>query len=189
MAHEATLPRNCSLEVNHIQVAGSLLCSAKCWAPQLSDPIKKSFCSGSLWFHGGNGVSALRIPAVHWVWVCVHASMWTTYVNHSVLCTAQWIMVLLRSQVPIGNLSLRWESSMCKQAIYHEPYKDTLTPHLQISALLFTFSRSSAHILPLSVYGRYVSFLRSNPKHVWRKLEIHKWTSHSHRCVLTFSKP
>ena len=64
------------------------------------------------------------MPAVYWVRVCadvdhsVFSVLWPARVNYG----------SLRSQVPIGNLSFQWESSVCKQAIYHEPYKDILTP-------------------------------------------------------------
>lgn len=47
MVHEASLPRNCTLEFNHIQsAADSFLCLAKSWASHLSDPSKNVSAQG-----------------------------------------------------------------------------------------------------------------------------------------------
>lgn len=164
MVHEASLPRNCTLEFNHIKsAADSFLCLTKSRARHLSDPSKNVSAQGHC------GVTAsLSNPAVYWVWVCVCTRVDVNHDVVGVLWAARMNYGSIRSQVLIGNLSLQWASSVCKQAIHHEPYKDTLT--LRLHCCLFTLSRSSAHILPQSVYGCYKS------KGIWGKFN-QKWTS------------
>ncbi len=112
-------------------------------------------------------------------------------VNHSVFSVLRAARVnygSLRSQVLVGNLSLQWESSVCKQAIYHEPHKDTLTPHLHISTStplqpLYIQWVISPHTSAVCLWTLHKLFALK-PKRLWRKLPYRKWTSYSCRFTI-----
>ncbi len=101
-----------------------LLCLFRRWASPPCDPIKKS-----LWFC----VLTVCVP----LWACVCTGVHVIYSVCSVIWAARVNCGPLTSQVLIGNLSLQWESSMCKQAIYHH-----ITPHFHMPTAASLHSES-----------------------------------------------